>query len=59
MSKLTITYLNNSVNTYDVTGITVNVMEKLISIEKQSKIYIPLCNIKSIKIEGANQTKEV
>ena len=52
MSKLTITYLNNS-------GITVNVMEKFISIEKQSKIYIPLCNIKSIKIEGANQIKEV
>lgn len=59
MSNLIITYFNNSVKVFDITGITVNVMEKFIRIEKENKIYIPLCNIKSIKIEGANQIKEV
>lgn len=58
MSKLTINYLNNQTDEYDITGITVNVMEKFICINKPNKIYIPLCNIKSIEIKGSNEIKE-
>lgn len=57
MSLMIIEYLNKQKEKYDITGMTVKVMEKFINIEEE-QLYIPLCNVKSIKIKGTNQIKE-
>lgn len=56
MSKMHIKYMDNSMNTRDVTALTIeikNTVLKIINADDEIH-YIPLCNIKEFVIKGYN-----
>lgn len=53
MSKLIINFLNGQIEKYDTTGYDLKVTNSFITWGYDTKrVYIPLCNIKDIEIEG-------
>lgn len=53
MSKLIINFLNRQTEKYNTTGYDLKVTNSFITWGHDTgRVYIPLCNIKDVKIEG-------
>lgn len=59
MSKMHIKYMDNSMNTRDVTALTIEIKQNTIKIiiAENNIHYIPLCNVKEFSINGHNKIK--
>lgn len=59
MSKINIKYMDNSMNTRDITASTIEIKQNTMKIvvAEHNIHYIPLCNIKEFSIDGYNKIK--